>query len=138
MNRYVPALAVLLAACGAEDTETLPATLSFLTPTDGGTVAAGDVEVSLVVENFDLVAATAKKGIRFLGFMPTAWAHNEGEPEGQIVLTLDGTEVGKLSDTTTTLSAVAAGSHTLDAELVYSDGDALEPAVTASITFTAE
>lgn len=127
----------LLVACGATE-EVEPATLSFLTPTEGETVAAGDVDVSLVVENFSLVAPTAKRGFRFLGFYPTAWAHNDDLPQGTISLIVDGGAATSLTSTTTTLTGLAAGSHTLSAELLYEDGDALEPAVTATVTFTAE
>lgn len=127
----------LLVACAATE-EVEPATLSFLTPTEGETVAAGDVDVSLVVENFALINPSAKSGFRFLGFYPTAWAHNDDLPQGTISLILDGGAATSLTSTTTTLTGLAAGSHTLSAELLYEDGDALEPAVTATVTFTAE
>jgi len=130
------ALSLLVACSTPEEIE--PATLSFLTPADGEAVAAGDVDVSLVVENFALVAPTAKRGIRFLGFYPTAWAHNDDLPQGTISLVLDGGAATSLTATTTTLAGLAAGSHTLSAELLYEDGDSLEPPVTATVTFTAE
>lgn len=127
----------LLVACAATE-EVERATLSFLTPAEGETVAAGDVDVSLVAENFAIVAPTAKNGFRFLGFYPTAWAHNDDIPQGTISLIVDGGAATSLTTTTTTLTGLAAGSHTLSAELLYEDGDALEPAVTATVTFTAE
>jgi hypothetical protein len=137
MLRFAVVLSLLTACAGSEEVVE-PATLSFLTPAEGDTVAAGDVDVSLVVENFALVAPVAKSGFRFLGFFPTAWAHNDEIPQGTISLIVDDGAALSLTSTTTTLTGLAAGSHTLSAELLYEDGDALEPAVTATVTFTAE
>lgn len=114
----------ILAACSGtpEDTATEPATIDFLSPADGATVAVGDVPVSLVVDGFSLVAAK----------------HNEGVAEGYIAFSVDGAEVLQSSEAQFTVAIDTAGEHTLRAELFYTDGDALEPAVAAEVTVTAE
>lgn len=130
-------LSLVLACTSTEPTET-PA-ISFLAPTEGATVAAGDVPVSVVVEHFDLEEETSSLSFPLLPLMPAvAFAHNEGEAKGFVRFTLDGTDLDDVWDTQYTLVAVAAGAHTVGAELFFADGDALEPPVSASVTFTAE
>ncbi|MDP2314202.1 MAG: hypothetical protein Q8P41_14965 [Pseudomonadota bacterium] len=116
-------LALLLACSGAkDDTGEAASSITFLSPAAGATVPAGDVSVSVVVENFVLVSPAK---------------HNEGEAEGYIAVSVDGAEVLQTGDTQFTVT-LAAGAHTLGAELYYTDGDALDPAVSAEITVTAE
>lgn len=137
-------LALTLLACDdkSEDTgeHAETPTLSFVAPEDGGTVPAGDVQVSVTVEHFAFEAptATARFDPTLLLPVASAWAHGEedGQAAGYIVLTLDGADVADLTSTQHTLTGVAAGPHTLDAGLFYADGDAI--GVTASVTFTAE
>lgn len=131
MIRLLPLLLLGAIACdGGKGSDTAEATFDptviFLAPTDGATVTAGEVQVSLSFEDFVLTAPTARV------------AHNEeGEPAGYVELSLDGAVVATdLVDPQYTLSGVAAGEHTLDAELYYEDRD--EVGVSASITFTAE
>ena len=114
----------LLAACSGtpDDTATEAATVDFLSPTDGAVVAVGEVPVSLVVDGFTLVAAK----------------HSEGAPEGYIAFSVDGAEVLQSAEALFNVAIDAAGEHVLRAELRYSDGDALEPAVAAEVTVTAE
>lgn len=145
MSRPLLVLLALLCACSDKAEEEAAPTLSFLTPEDGGTVAAGDVTVTLIVENFTLEEpASAMFRAPGAAFAPwllpgsDAAAHNEGVAEGYCALSLDGTPVATLYTTQHELAAVGAGEHTLSAELFYSDGDAVEPPVSATITFTAE
>lgn len=117
-------LSLLLACSGAHDdtgAEEAP-TIEFLSPTDGATVPAGDVAVSVVVDDFTL-ESPAK--------------HNEGAPEGYLSVTVDGAEVLTTAETQFTVT-LAAGAHTIGAELRFVDGDALEPAVSAEVSVTAE
>ncbi len=110
-----------LLACAAEET-VVPA-LSFVTPREGDVVTAGDaVPVSLLVEDFGL-ESPAK--------------HNEGTPEGYVLLRVDGVDAETMADTQTEV-VLAAGAHTLEAELFYLDGDPLEPAVVARVGVLAE
>ncbi len=116
----------LLWACSGEavdDTAGEAPTIDFLQPTDGATVAAGDVSVSLVVDDFTL-QDPAK--------------HNEGAPEGYVAVSVDGAEVLTTGDTQFTLTLDEVGAHTLTAELRYTDGDALEPPAVAEISVTVE
>ena len=76
------------------------------------------VQLSLLVEGFALVDPAK---------------HNEGQPEGFLRLAVNGADTLDTAQTTPTLS-LAAGATILDAELLYSDGDSLEPAVTASLS----
>lgn len=140
-------LMVLLAGCsgGKEEPAETPE-LSILEPAEGATVAAGEVAVSLVVEHFSLVEPGVASLSRPAGFdwswlslIPAAHAHeDEQTPEGWVALTLDGADAGSVGATVYTLTDVAAGSHTLTAQLVHEDGEPLEPPITATVTFTAE
>jgi hypothetical protein len=137
--------AVTLAACsgGDEDVETFAPALEFLSPADGGTVPAGDVQVSIVVTDFDLVAPETTA--RLAPVLPlalleaTALAHDEeGKPSGYVELTLDGAVAGTMDATQFTLVGVTAGPHDLVGELLFADGDPLEDPVIVPIAFTAE
>ena len=97
------------------------ATVSFLVPLDEELVVLGDNTASLLVEGFTLVDVQR---------------HNEGTPEGFVRLSLDGVTVVESGLTQLPYTLTETGAHTLTAELFYSDGDALEPAVSASVTFT--
>lgn len=114
-----------LLACGTtetKDTGPLP-TLTFLDPIDGDTVPVGEKTVSVIVENFALVDPAK---------------HNEGEAEGYITVRLNGTEVLQTGATQFPVTFDTAGSATLEGELFFSDGDALDPAVVTSISLTVE
>jgi hypothetical protein len=112
--------------------------LSFLAPADGATVPAGDVTVSIIVEDFVLVDHVARPSPLSL-FVPAAWADadEDGVPAGHCVLSLDGAEVAQMAETQLVLT-VGPGAHTLDGELRYEDDDPLDPRVTASVSFTAQ
>lgn len=119
-----PCLALLALACtgdkdSAADTGPQPA-VTFLDPLDGGTVTAGDVQLSLIVENFTLTDPAK---------------HNEGTPEGYLSITVDGGEVVQTASTQITIT-LAAGAHTVGAGLFYADGDAT--GAEAEIGVTAE
>ena len=102
---------------GAEAT----ATVSFLSPVEEELVVLGDNTASLLVEGFTLVDVDR---------------HNEGTPEGFVRLSLDGVTLIESGLTQLPYTLTEAGEHTLTAELLYSDGDALEPPVSASVTIT--
>lgn len=105
-------LALLACTSSSDDSgkeAVAPPTLSWLSPAEGDTVAAGDVSCSTVVDAFSL-QDPAK--------------HNDGAPIGYIQVSVDGTEVLTTGSTTFTLT-LAAGAHTLAAALFYDDGDAV-------------
>ena len=126
--RTIPLL-LALGACKGQDSEIVyHPSVTFLAPADASTVAAGDVQVSIDVEDF-VLAPPENVG----------HGHNEeGEPTGYCELKLDDAEVTQLSETQYTLAAVTAGAHTLACELYFVDGDELEPSVSESISFTAQ
>jgi hypothetical protein len=110
----------------SEKEETYTPALSFLQPKDGATVPAGDLAVSIVVEDFELVP-------------PEGLAHDEqGIPAGYCSLTLDEQAVADVSSPRGTVSGLTAGPHVLVGELRYADGDALQPPVAVAVSFTAE
>ena len=111
-----------LFACAEEDVAAAPS-VAFLAPLEGAVVAADtSVAVSLLVEDF-VLASPAK--------------HNEGTPEGYVLLRVDGVDAETLASTQTEV-LLATGPHTLTAELFYLDGDALEPRATTSVSVVAE
>ncbi len=132
---------LLLIGCTKDEVAETPI-LEISSPAQGATVAAGDVDFSVVVEHFELVTPEVA---RVVPFDPTAWlpiasayAHGDGASQGWLSVSLDGSEVMTLGETQGTLSAVAAGAHELSIELTHEDGDPMDPAVEASVSFTAE
>jgi hypothetical protein len=116
-------LALALACADAhDDTSEEAPTVRFLAPLDGDVVTAGDVPVSILVEDFILKSPAV---------------HNVGTGEGYAQMRVDGVDVLAAMRTNFTLD-LAAGEHVLEAELFYTDGDALEPAVMARVTVTVE
>lgn len=97
------------------------ASVTFLAPLDGDIVPVGDNTASLLVEGFTLADVER---------------HNEGTPEGFVRLTLDGVVVAESGLTQLPYTLTDTGPRTLTAELLYTDGDALEPPVSATVTFT--
>ncbi len=115
-------LLVLLLACSDKANESaidVP-TLVFLQPEAGASVTGPDVAFTVVVEDFTLVEPSK---------------HNEGVAEGFIRVSADGTAVLDTGSTQFDLT-LAAGGHTIAVELFYTDGDALEPAVSSSLSLT--
>lgn len=103
-------LTVLLACSGSKDesAESVPPpSLTWLSPAEGDTLAAGDVTASVVIDNFSL-REPAK--------------HNSGAAAGYVRITVDGAEVLLTGQTSFTLT-LASGNHTLGGQLFYEDGD---------------
>ena len=118
----IPLLAVL-AAC-APEVEVEPPSVTFLSPSEAEQVDAGELAVSLIVENFTL--ADPKHG-----------TDEDGAATGYVAVELDGDGPQNFGSTTFTIPVDAPGEHTLSAELLYADGDTLDEPATASVTFTA-
>jgi hypothetical protein len=135
-------LVLLLTAVGCSGGANEPPTIAVLSPSDGAAVAAGDVEVSLLVENFELI--TPGVALRRPRFDPTAWlpiataeAHGDEAQRGWIALVLDEEAPVTSGDTQAMLVGVAAGAHVLTATLIHEDGEPAD-ASPASVAFTAE
>jgi hypothetical protein len=112
---------ILLVALACADADPVAApTLTFLSPRDGDTLPVGTHTVSVLVENFALVAPK----------------HNEGVPVGFLVVRQDGADAFLTGDTTFDIALTTPGAVTLSAALEYADGDPLDPPVGASVTLT--
>jgi len=116
-------------------------TLRFLAPSEGEQLAAGDVQVALIAEHVVLARTTGAPALPgpwlAVPWSGTAHAHeDESTPSGTLVLSVDGSEGEVLDGTTTTLSGLASGDHTLEAALTTADGDAWDPQVTATVNFS--
>jgi hypothetical protein len=124
-------LLLLLACDGGDDSVALETpTISFLSPVDGGSVAVGDLQLSIVIEHFAL-QDPAK--------------HNAGEPEGFVrVAWTDGSvsESRDAGSTTPTIEIPSSGNWTITAALHYADGDEITDAfpdyTPAEVIVTAE
>ena len=130
MRRVLPVL--LLIACKHEP-EADPPTLTIISPEDGAMLDTSEVQLSIIVENFELVPVGGD-GDRKQA--PGGQGNNEGTAEGFAEVTLDGVFAFDMEETQGTLTVTEVGEHTVDVELLYEDGDPLEPAVTVSASFT--
>lgn len=131
MSRLL-ALSLVLAGCSgkADDTGGVAAapSIAFLAPEDGAVLNPGPVDISLVVDGFTLVE-------------PTKHTEDGEALSGYIVLSYDdgGTTLTESTGATqASITLNGTGTHTIAAELVYDDGDSLDPAVTASVTVDVE
>jgi hypothetical protein len=122
---------IFAVACTSKSDDTALAaapTISFLAPEDGAVLSPGPIDVTLVVDGFTLTDPAKHSG--------------EGEGlSGYIALTYDDQGTNLTENTGSTQASIdlnGTGPHTLTAELLYADGDALEPAVSASIDIDIE
>jgi len=100
-----------------QETETVP-TLGVLSPSNDSNIAGSDVSIELSVQNFVVDVAT-------------------GSGDGHIHYTVDGgTPVMKFDTDPIALTGLSTGEHTVDLQLVDNTHTPLDPAVTASVTFT--
>ncbi len=99
-------------SAGADADATTP-TVSFVSPKEGDTVPAGALSLSIAVDHF-VLEDPAK--------------HNDGEPEGYLVVTWTEGSNGdsvQTGSTTPTLTIATPGAWTLTADLRFADGDEL-------------
>lgn len=113
----------------ADDTATeATPTIAFLAPEDGAVLSPGPVDITLVVDGFTLIDPAKHSG--------------EGEGlSGYVALTYDDQGTTLTENTGSTQASITfngTGPHTITAELLYEDGDALEPAVSASVAIDIE
>lgn len=146
---------VLLAgACGTNETPVIEATptaeetatpspapgptVAIAEPEDDATIQAGDVEVSVDAEHFEVVDKLGEAAVEGEGHVhfyldaediPTA----PGEP----AVTEEGTYHASAT-TSHTWTGVEPGEHTFGVQLVNNDHTPLEPPVTAEVTVTVE
>ena len=104
----------------AAPTTTAPPTIKIVEPVEGATIPARDVKVS--------VQATSLK------FVMPGTTNVPGE--GHVHFILDGTPLQMSAKSEYTHVGVAAGEHTLRAELVQNDAKSFSPPVEQEIKFT--
>ncbi len=118
--------------------------VTLVAPLADAMVTGPDVTLTLTVEDFEL---TGKSDVvrhvaplrtwAWSWLTPAAYAHGTNEaPNGYIAVRVDGVLTAELDTTTTTLTGLAAGPHTVEVELLYPDADAFYPAVFDAVTFT--
>jgi hypothetical protein len=100
--------------------ENAPApTLTITAPTEGATIAPGDVEVKVAATNLEFV-------------MPS---NKNVAGQGHVHFTLDDRPFQMSVEPNYTFKDVAAGTHKLRAELVQNNTDPFDPPVFQEITF---
>jgi hypothetical protein len=67
---------------------------------------------------------------------PKHGSDEEGTDQGYVAISLDGGGVENFGSTTFGLVVDTDGEHTLNAELLYEDGDSLDDPATATVTFS--
>jgi hypothetical protein len=114
-------------------------TAAIISPEDGATLEAGDIEVSVDVANFEVVdklgqdLAAGEGHVHYyinVDEIPTT----PGEP----AVTDDETTYHAEATTSFTWQGVRPGEHTFGVQLVNNDHTPLEPPVTDEITVTVE
>jgi len=99
-----------------QEAGTVP-TLGVVSPASNSNVAGPDVSIELSVQNFDVDVTT-------------------GSGDGHIHYTVDGgTPVMKFDTDPIALTGLSTGEHTVDLQLMDNSHTAIDPAVTASVTF---
>lgn len=114
-----PAGAASGAAPGASAQPATPPTMKLVTPTEGATLPAGDVQM-----------AVETTGLKFV--MPS---NTVVAGEGHVHFTLDDKPFQMSTDPEYVMKDVAPGPHTLKAELVQNDTKSFDPPVFEEITF---
>jgi hypothetical protein len=125
----------LWAGCAGEGAPSDP-TVDILSPVDGEVIATASVGVTAVTTGFRYEAPDSGLASWTAWLVPSALAHDPGEsPYGYLQWRIDGQDALTTTDPSATLdlSAFAPGSHTLDVELFYPDGDAFYPPVVDAV-----
>ena len=91
--------------------------LTITSPSDGAILYTQDVDISFVVQDFNVASPSAG--------------------DGYITYSLDAAaDVSKFNTTDIVFTSLSFGTHTVDMELVDNSGASLSPAVTSSVSFT--
>lgn len=114
--------------------------VTILSPANGAVLFAGEAVVQVEVTDFALVPPEEESASLSL---PMWWAPSiarahdpSAEPEGFLRVYLDGVDKLDTIDLDFTLSDIPSGSHNLEVELFYPDGDPFFPAVTDEVLVT--
>lgn len=113
--------------------------VDITTPEDGASVEAGDVEVTVSAESFEVVDKLGQEAVDGEGHIHFYFDVDEipTEPDKPAV-TADESTYHAAATTTHTWTDVEAGEHTFGVQLVNNDHTPLVPAVTAEVTVTVE
>lgn len=141
---------VLLAACGGnedpgveppEETEATsgdPA-VTITMPGDGTTVPAGDVDVTIRADSFEIVDKLGQDPVEGEGHVHFYIDVDEiPTTPGQPAVTDDAKTYHAAATTSYTWPDVESGQHTFAVQLVNNNHTPLEPAVTEEVTVTVE
>jgi len=126
---------VTLPVCAVDATSGL-AKITIIEPLNGSEIAAGDVTVSVAVENFSIVDKLGKPAVAGEGhihyFMDAKAATTPGKP----AITKPGTYAPTINKSYTWKN-VTAGKHNFSVELVNNDHTPLSPPVVAEVSVKA-
>jgi len=104
----------------------------ILTPRDGGIVLAGDVSVTVQVDNFDLVNPGGQPNAARQGHLNYFLDFAAPTTAGQPAVGPSGTYIST-ADTSYTWHSILPGQHTLSIELVNNDQTPLDTPVVATV-----
>lgn len=107
----------------------------ILQPTQGASLSAGNITVSIDVSNFMLVDKLGQTNVAGEGHVHYFLDVTPPTTPGQPAITTPGTYVPTIN-TSYTWTNVPVGSHTFSVELVNNDHTPLQPPVIASVTVT--
>ncbi len=110
-------------------------TVTIVSPSDGATVPAGDVTVTVQVSNFNVVDKQGQANVPGEGHIHFYLDVPAPTTPGQPAIPPSGVWA-HVSGTTYTFTNVAAGMHTITVQLVNNDHTPLIPVITAQITIT--
>jgi plastocyanin len=125
---------VLFAGCSTTPYQS-PPSISITKPTNGASLPAGSVTVTVSVQNFNLVNKIGQSNNAGEGHIIYYKDVTAPATQNQPATTASGTYYATANTSYTWLN-VTAGSHTFSAQLVNNDQSPLNPTVTAAVTVT--
>ena len=113
--------------------------LSIVTPENDSTIEAGDVDVEVDVDNFDVAKKLGEPAVQGEGHVHYYFDVDElPTTPGKPAVTADAKTYHAAATTSHTWKDVEAGEHTFGVQLVNNDHTPLEPPVTEEVTVTVE
>jgi len=124
---------ITVSVAGAPAPAAAAPTMSITSPSNGASLPAGNVTVSVAVGNFNVVDKQGKANVLGEGHIHYFLDVAAPTTAGQVAIPSSGTWV-HVATTTYTFSNVGAGTHTIAVELVNNDHTPLVPPVVDNIT----
>lgn len=113
----------------------LEPTITIVSPSDGATVPAGDVTLTVQVSNFNIVDKQGQANVPGEGHIHFYLDVPAPTTPGQPAIPPNGAWA-HVSGTTFTFTNVTPGTHTITVQLINNDHSPLIPIVTAQVTIT--